>query len=226
MTCEVSSLLSRAPSFRASNLGRPKSGYVRNCKQVSLTRPGQTRPTPVALINFQALSECATLILAIPVSQCDSEGSASVPACTESRFGDPHQLSSREIHDANSASGAGLWEAAFGMAPQAVAAVEWGLSPYRTDPHLMRELQPDVVLTQVGFLVLKNAVLLTIAEMRSCLRDETTGSGGAEWGPSVRRTLMKERRPDIMRMQVGFLYWAFTVVYAGFLIWGYQTNWG
>jgi hypothetical protein len=49
------------------------------------------------------------------------------------------------------------------MAPQAVAAVEWGLSPYRTHPHLMRELQPDVVLTQVGSL--EKVVVLNVEKV-------------------------------------------------------------
>ena len=70
--------------------------------------------------------------------------------CSESRISTEQGLTSGEVHAAASTAGAGIWEAAYGMSTPG-ALIQWALSPYLTYPDQIRELQPDVVLTQVCF---------------------------------------------------------------------------
>lgn len=81
--------------------------------------------------------------------ECDAEGTENFPVCTEAKYGLEQGLTAHEVHNAASTAGAAMWEAAFGGLSRMAMLIEWGLSPYRTDPFKLQELQPDVVLTQI-----------------------------------------------------------------------------
>eukprot|EP00271_Cylindrocystis_brebissonii_P012065 TRINITY_DN30137_c0_g1_i1.p1 TRINITY_DN30137_c0_g1~~TRINITY_DN30137_c0_g1_i1.p1 ORF type:complete len:466 (+),score=64.81 TRINITY_DN30137_c0_g1_i1:315-1712(+) len=81
--------------------------------------------------------------------ECDAGGVMALPTCTSAKYSMADGLSALEVHQAASTAGAPLWEATFGPLPRAALLVEWGLSPYRTDVQLIRELAPNVVLTQI-----------------------------------------------------------------------------
>mmetsp|Transcript_28479 Transcript_28479/g.54321 ORF Transcript_28479/g.54321 Transcript_28479/m.54321 type:complete len:336 (+) Transcript_28479:133-1140(+) len=98
--------------------------------------------------------------------ECEGEGVSGLPTCTSNKF-DSESMTLADVDAASGSQRNALWGAAFGgLAPKAIL-LEWGLGCYRTDMAKLKELQPDVVLTQVQ----EGPQVLSRASMQEALRE-------------------------------------------------------
>ncbi|MCO5548433.1 hypothetical protein L7F22_001889 [Adiantum nelumboides] len=94
---------------------------------------------------LQALG-CTYLLVGHGHVPCDAGHVGGLEVCTESATG---EIGSRiECEKAKLAMEALLWEAEFGRVGMAATLVEWALAPHRVILSKLKELKPDIIITQ------------------------------------------------------------------------------